>query len=198
MHDETLERLTGMPEHISDMDRESLLQVDAGTWFSPVFAGEPRLFLDQALDLIRTLGLGLNLELKANPALPARNLVDAVLATNGLNALHQQSRMLISSFDHSALARISICKPCWPLGALYHGITTYWRDSLVGFSPYSIHTDYDSLTAELATDILSEYPLYCYTVNDPITFERLLDKGVNGVFSDRAHAQGLRALVPQT
>ncbi len=195
MHDETLERFRKPTERISKMNREALMKVDAGTWFSPVFAGEPLLFLDQALDLVKTLGLGLNLEIKVNPDLPVDSLVDAVLATEGLDALHHGERLLISSFDHSALARVAQQKPEWPLGALYEGVTDQWAESLAGFTPYSIHTDFETLTPELAADIRARYPLYCYTVNDPITFQRLLDKGVNGVFSDRAHAPDMRALI---
>ncbi|MEX0623145.1 MAG: glycerophosphodiester phosphodiesterase family protein [Saccharospirillum sp.] len=195
MHDETLERFGGLPEPISRMDRETLMEVDAGTWFSPVFAGEPLLFLDQALDLVKTLGLGLNLEIKVNPGLPVEQLVDAVMATDGLDALHRGERLVISSFDHTALARVAQQKPDWALGALYERVTEQWAESLVGFTPYSIHTDFETLTPELAADIRATYPLYCYTVNDPITFQRLLDKGVNGVFSDRAHAPDMRALV---
>ncbi|WP_051208243.1 glycerophosphodiester phosphodiesterase family protein [Saccharospirillum impatiens] len=195
MHDETLERFRKPTERISKMDREALLKVDAGEWFSPVFAGEPLLFLDQAVDLVKTLGMGLNLEIKINPDLPVEALVDGVLATEGLDALQHGDRLVVSSFDHQALARVAASKPEWPLGALYEGVNAQWRDSLVGFTPYSIHTDFETLTDDLAADIRSEYPLYCYTVNDPITFKRLLDKGVNGVFSDRAHAPDLHALI---
>jgi len=195
MHDETLERFGGLPEPISKMDREALVKVDAGNWFSPVFASEPLLFLDQALDLVKTLGLGLNLEIKVNPDLPVEPLVDAVVATVGLDALHRGERLVISSFDHTALSRVADQKPDWALGALYEGVTGQWAESLAGFTPYSIHTDVDTLTPELAADIRARFPLYCYTVNDPITFKRLLDMGVNGVFSDRAHAPDMRALV---
>ena len=197
MHDETLERFRKPTERISKMDKEALSKVDAGEWFSPVFAGEPLLFLDQALDLVKTLGLGLNLEIKVNPDLPVESLVDGVLATAGLDALSHGDRLVVSSFDHRALARVAASKPEWPLGALYEGVTEQWTDSLVGFTPYSIHTDFESLTAELAADIRARFPLYCYTVNDPITFQRLLDRGVNGVFSDRAHAPDMRALVKE-
>lgn len=195
MHDETLERFGGRPERISNMDREALMKVDAGTWFSPVFAGEPLLFLEEALDLVKTLGLGLNLEIKVNPDLPVAPLVDAVVSTRGLDALHNGERLVISSFDHTALARVAQQKPNWALGALYEGVTEQWAESLADFTPYSIHIDFETLTPELAADIRAHFPLYCYTVNDPITFQRLLDKGVNGVFSDRAHAPDMRALI---
>ena len=195
MHDETLERFHKPTERISTMDREALEKVDAGAWFSPVFAGEPLLFLEEALDLVKTLGLGLNLEIKVNPDLPVAPQVDAVIATNGLDALHNGERLVISSFDHTALARVAQQKPHWALGALYEGVTEQWAESLAGFTPYSIHTDVETLTPELAADIRARFPLYCYTVNDPITFQRLLDKGVNGVFSDRAHAPDMRALI---
>lgn len=194
MHDPTLKRFTHENTRIRNLNRAQLETVDAGSWFGKDYAGESLLFLEETLALVRTLGLGLNLEIKVNPDLSAEKLVERVLATPGLTGLIDNNKLLISSFHHPALAQVARALPGCPLGALFEGMDDDWRTSLHGFKPVSIHCFFGLLSEERAKDVLSEYPLYCYTVNDAVTLKKLVDMGVNGVFSDRAHAEELKAV----
>ncbi len=198
MHDATLKRFTREDTPIAELNRAQLETIDAGSWFGKHYAGEKLLFLKEALALVKELGLGLNLEIKINPDLSAEVLTERVLETKGLAELVQRGKLLISSFHHPALAQVAAKQPTWPLGALYEGMDENWRDSLQGFTPTTIHCFAGALNEERAKDILSEYPLYCYTVNDVTTLKKLKAMGVTGVFSDRAHAQDLRDVVSIT
>lgn len=193
MHDATLKRFTGKSTPISKMTRMQLEAVDAGSWFGKAFEGEKLMFLEETLALVDRLGLGLNLEIKVNPDLPTEELVDRVMTTSGLTPLLDKNHLLISSFDHPALARVAQTMPNCPLGALIEGVKKNWADTLRDFTPTTINVDAASLKEGLAQDIRHHYPLYCYTVNDAVTLEKLLGWGVSGVFSDRAHAPELRA-----
>lgn len=195
LHDADLKRFTGKATPISDMTRVQLEAIDAGGWFDKAFEGEKLLFLEETLALVDRLGLGLNLEIKINPDLPYEELVDRILVTSGLTPLLNRDALLISSFCHPALARVAQTLPNCPLGALIHGVDRHWADTLEGFTPSTINTDAQSLTRALADEIRARFPLYCYTVNDARTLEKLLSWGASGVFSDRAHARDLREKV---
>ena len=197
MHDPTLKRFTRETTRISNLNRAQLETVDAGSWFNKQYAGEPLMFLEETLALVKELDLGLNLEIKINPDLSAEKLVEGVLATPGLTDLIDNKKLLISSFHHPALAQVAQALPDCPLGALFEGMNNNWRTSLIGFNPVSIHCDAGQLTEKRAADVLKDYPLYCYTVNDTVTLKKLVDMGVNGVFSDRAHAKELQAVFPE-
>lgn len=192
MHDTTLKRFTGIATPVSEMTRTQLEAIDAGGWFGKAFEGEKLLFLEETLALVDRLSLGLNLEIKINPDLPHEELVDRVMVTSGLTPLLEKERLLISSFHHEALARVAQTLPNCPLGALIDGVDPHWARSLEGFIPTTINTDAYSLTQALADDIRAHYPLYCYTVNDAVTLEKLLNWGVSGVFSDRPHASDMK------
>lgn len=194
MHDPTLKRFTRENTRISNLNRAQLETVDAGAWFNKGFAGEPLLFLEEALALVKETGLGLNLEIKINPDLSAEKLVELVLATPGLTDLIANNKLLISSFHHPALAQVAQAWADCPLGALYEEMPSDWRQSLQGFTPTSIHSWFAPLTEDQARDVLKDFPLYCYTVNDTVTLEKLVGFGINGAFSDRAHAADLKAV----
>jgi glycerophosphoryl diester phosphodiesterase len=66
---------------------------------------------------------------------------------------------------------------------------------VASLSPVSIHCDQAVLQEDEAKTILAHYPLYCYTVNDTVTLEKLLHWGIRGIFSDRAHAQELKDVI---
>ncbi len=196
MHDPTL-KLFGLPDvALVNVDKSYLQTVDAGGWFHAEFAGEPLLFLDQLLELVIQYNLGLNLEIKINPDMDTAEQVNAVCdVLSFFNIRHE--KLLISSFDLSALTLVRQRSRSLQIGVLYEAIPETVFEDVATIRPVSIHCDQSKLTAELAQKITAQYPLYCYTVNDTVTFEKLLGWGVNGVFCDRAQAPDMRNLIPR-
>ena len=82
MHDTTLSRTTNVqrvfptrgPWRVADFTFDELARLDAGSWKSRGFSGEPIPTLDEALEVIRNSDSGLVLELKAPRALPGHRL----------------------------------------------------------------------------------------------------------------------------
>ncbi|MCD6639856.1 MAG: hypothetical protein LT071_08080 [Nocardioides sp.] len=95
-------------------------QLDAGSWFSPEFAGERIPTLDE---VIAAMGgeAGLVLEVK-EPALPGNaGIADelaAELASGPLGDLAAAGRITVSSFDHGWLEAFATAHPDVPVGVL--------------------------------------------------------------------------------
>jgi glycerophosphoryl diester phosphodiesterase len=99
MHDDFLDRTTNGKGLVGKARMAVIRGLDAGSWFGPVFSGEPVPTLVEALDHARRIGLGLVVEIKE-----PRNLAGVVdrlaelIESGGFN----QHAILIS-FDHAFL-----------------------------------------------------------------------------------------------
>ena len=193
MHDADL-RLFKQPDiQLSQISEKELSQIDAGDWFSEEFKGEPLLFLDKMLDLVKELNLKLNLEIKVNPSLDLSQQVLSVYETLKKHRIRFQD-LIISSFNIDALELLRAQSSTIQIAVLYESIPNNLLNDVLHLFPVSIHCDQSKLTEHQARHIAPHYPLYCYTVNDTVTFERLLKLGISGIFSDRAEADELRQL----
>ena len=194
MHDSTLQ-LFGLPDiTLASIDKSYLQTIDAGSWFNDDFKDEPLLFLNQLLELVQQFDLGLNLEIKINPDIDTASQADAVCdVLSTYNIAHDN--ILVSSFDLQALARVRKWSSSLQIGILYEDIPQSVFDDIESIRPVSIHCDHSRLSKETVDQLSHQTPLYCYTVNDTVTFEKLLSWGVKGVFCDRAHAPDMHALV---
>ena len=187
MHDPDL-RLFGQPDvRLADIGRKELQAVDAGSWFSDEFQGEPLLFLDELLSLVSELQLGLNLEIKINDDLETNRQVMAVYETLK-HADLPTHQLLVSSFNHAALAQLRNLDNNVQIAPLFKTLPQTIPASLQQLQPVSVHCSQSRLTLQQAMQYASHYPLYCYTVNSAERFGELLQWGVSGIFCDHAHA----------
>ncbi|MFZ0242200.1 MAG: glycerophosphodiester phosphodiesterase family protein [Desulfobacterales bacterium] len=186
LHDDTLERTTDGRGQVCDFTLAELKRLDAGSWFDPRFAGERLPSLDEALDLCAARGM-VNIEIKAaafeagRPADAIEEQVLRAVAQRGMGA-----RAVISSFDTRFLDRI-----CERPAAPAIGLLTEVRPTAdplrlcQRLRAFSWHPEYHSLTAEKVRDMhAAGIRVLPYTVNRPADFRRLLQMGVDGVFSD--------------
>jgi glycerophosphoryl diester phosphodiesterase len=194
MHDTTL-KLFGQPElALKDLDESALKKVDAGAWFGPDFKGEPLLFLDDLLALIQKHQLGLNLEIKINPDIETNKQVVAVF--NRLEDFNIPSeRLLVSSFIPQALMTLRELSADIAIGVLIEELPDDWLNQVTPIQPVSIHCDQATLTQQQAASVTQHFPLYCFTVNDTETLDKLFSWGVSGVYCDRAHADDMKDVV---
>lgn len=185
-HDAGLKRCSSGRGKLIRLDAESAAKLDAGSWFGAQFRGEPMATLEAMLALIRRLGLGLNLELKVSRGRNAIELAQAALPP-ALEALPAE-KLIVSSFNRDALtaARTLESDPeRLRLGVLDDKASKRWWQETERLSAYSLHLDWRKLKIKRAREIADEsIKLFCYTANDPVTFEKLWDWGVDGVISD--------------
>lgn len=101
LHDLTLDRTTDGRGPVAAAAWPAVRRLDAGSWFDPAFAGARVPSLDETLDLAQAAGVPLCIEIKGTAADAPRTaaVVAGVLRDRGL-----LETMVISSFDHAALA----------------------------------------------------------------------------------------------
>jgi len=182
-HDDALARTTGARGRVSKLPLARLRALDAGSWFGPGFAGERVPTLDETLSLCRDLGLGANVEIKAErnrgPATVAA--VAASLARLGPNL----PPILVSSFIAAAVAAAATAMPSIPRGMLWHSLPRNWHRVAKRLGCATIHCSQTDLTKTVAATVCDAgYPLLAYTVNDPARAQQLFAWGITSVFSD--------------
>lgn len=184
IHDAGLERTTGRRAPVSRTDLADMRGYDAGSRFSPEFAGEGVPGLDDTLKLLATLGLGANLELKPcgrrNPALVAALM--ETLSRRGRGA----PPVLVSSFSPALLRAVRRCDARLPLGLLLkRRRRPGWRRIARALGCLSIHCADQGLSADAVRLIRADgFAVAAYTVNDAGRGQELRGWGVDALISD--------------
>jgi glycerophosphoryl diester phosphodiesterase len=182
-HDDKLDRTTDGHGRISKLPFAALQAFDAGRWFTARFAGERIPTLDAALGLCRELGLGVNVEIKAERG---RASATAAAVADCLDRFADPlPSVLISSFLPDAMATAAEQMPDIPRGMLWRKPPRGWRQIAANFDCATIHLGQADVTQAIAAQVCEAgYPLLVYTVNDPARARQLFGWGVTSVFSD--------------
>ncbi len=104
-HDDTLDRTTNGKGLLRERTLAELKELDAGSWFSPEFAGERIPTFEEVVEWATDVGMRLNVELKSGPY-PA---FDSTLAVKVVEVLEKYGRIddcLCISFDHIWIAEV--------------------------------------------------------------------------------------------
>ncbi|VEI14856.1 Glycerophosphoryl diester phosphodiesterase [Actinomyces viscosus] len=189
-HDSTLDRTTNRTGRYDDLTVADLPGIDAGSWFSPRFDGEPLPTLGSLIDLMNETGLNANIEIKPNGTgrEATLRLIDGVVAQ--LERLRPGAEVIVSSFSHVLLYLFRQRAPKVPVGCLYKSRTLSedWRSTLEIVGADYIHPEDSSLTREQVQAFRAEgYGVNVWTVNSLSRANELFNWGVTGVFSDIAH-----------
>lgn len=185
IHDETLERTTNGQGRVADTPDETLLALDAGSWFDRRFAGEPIPSLDAAAARCRELGLAVNLEIKPSEGADEATAELVVQRARELWAGASES-LLLSSFSERALGVAAAVAPDLRRGLLVSAIPRDWllRCRRVGAVALHVgHKHLDRVTVAALRD--AGLWVVSYTVNDPRRARVLFEWGVDCVITDR-------------
>jgi glycerophosphoryl diester phosphodiesterase len=185
LHDARLERTTDGRGALAATPRAALRGLDAGAWFGPAFAGEPVPMLEDAIGLAASLGLAVNVEIKAEPGEGARA---GRRVAERLAALWPRTGLpcLLSSFDADALAAAGAAAPDLQRALIVGALPAGWRARLRLLGLDAIHCRADALAdRDIAALAAAGVVWRCYTVDHPDRAGRLLAAGCAGVFTDR-------------
>lgn len=116
IHDETVDRTTNGKGRIADMTLAEVQALDAGSWFSPEFAGERVPTLEEVL--VWADGK-LPVVIEVKPTAQVEAVVDACVKL--IDALDAGARVAFISFDHFIVRGIKKRRLHWQTGALYVG-----------------------------------------------------------------------------
>lgn len=184
LHDARVNRTTDARGVLSRLDLAQTRKFDAGRWFAPEFAGERIPTLAEAITAVRSLGLGVNIEIKATAGrhkeTAARSIPIIAEAWSG-NFDH----VLVSSFSTESLAVAKDLAPGIRRGLLMRRRLPAWRDRAERLECFSVHCKEAMLTRRVTADMRDQpYHLYCFTVNDPVRARELYDWGVESIITD--------------
>ncbi|RYG14551.1 MAG: glycerophosphodiester phosphodiesterase [Burkholderiales bacterium] len=185
MHDATLERTTNGSGTGGDQPWSALSQLDAGSWHSRAYAGEPLATLEGVARFCLHNGYFLNIEIKPTPG-TERHTGEVV--ANHAARLWKGAAVppFLTSFQPDSLAGAQAAQPGLPRGLLLDTLWTGWLDAAVKLGCVAVvcnHALWDASSVAQAR----QAGLRClsYTPNDEWAVQRLLDLGTDAVITDR-------------
>ena len=184
LHDDTLERTSNGWGIAGELTWDNLLKVDAGSWFSREFTGEPLPLLSQVAERCKQHGMMANIEIKPTTGLEVETGKAVALAARELWA--GQTVPLLSSFAIDALEAAQLTAPELPRGLLLDEWRDDWQELTMRLQCVSIHLNHQLLD-ESRVKALKAAGLYIlvYTVNAPRRAGMLLQWGVDAICTDR-------------
>lgn len=186
IHDDTLDRTTDGSGRVCDFSLAELKQLDAGSWFDSGFAGERIPTLAEVLDMVLP-HVTVNIEIKPEafePHSPADAIEHQVMDL--IWERSAQTAVLISSFEHRILERISFFPDAPALGVLTeHGRAEEIVPLCQSIKAFCWNPDYICLNRQQINRMhQAGFRVFPYTVNEKEEIEKLLEMGADGVFTD--------------
>lgn len=183
-HDDTLERTTDGSGPITDRSLDELLELDAGSWFSPSFAGQKIPKLIDVLEQIRGKAY-VNIEIKPRPASEqtAREMAELLELVRSLDLMNACA---FSSFDHAALVYIrSIAQDARTIALNVPGDERSPARVVRACGADGYGCSLEEVNRQRA-DICQHFriPYGVYTVNTPQELEFVLDHGASGIVTN--------------
>lgn len=184
LHDDNLERTSNGWGVAGRLPWSDLLQVDAGSWFSTAFKGEPLPLLSQVAQRCREHGMMANIEIK--PTTGTGPLTGETVARAARELWAEMTPPLLSSFDIDALDAAQQAAPELPRGLLLDEWRDDWRALTTQLGCVSIHLNHRLLDeARIAALKDAGLRILVYTVNKPERAAELLRAGVDAICTDR-------------
>lgn len=174
IHDKTLDRTTNGSGSVADATRKTLASLDAGNG-----AAVPTLAQVMACVAGRA---GLNIELKGAGT---AGFVAAAIANRVQAGDADWNDFIVSSFHHGWLQAVRTLEPKIPVGALYLGVPVDLAASAEALGAVAVHLGLDFLDPAMIDDAHTRgLAAYVYTVNAEPELQRMVQLGVDGVFTD--------------
>jgi glycerophosphoryl diester phosphodiesterase len=184
LHDADLARTTSGTGTAGELPWAALSQLDAGSWHSRQFAGEPLPTLAALTRFLRANGLLLNLEIKPTPGTEARTgeVVAAEAARLWSGAAVPP---LLSSFQPEALKAAREAAPQLPRALLLDSLWDGWQAMAQALGCGAVVSHHRLMDAALLARLHSMgLRALVYTVNQPAEAQRLLALGTDGLITD--------------
>ena len=184
LHDATLDRTSDAKGVAGERTWAELSRVDAGSWHSRTYAGEPLPTLGNIAAFCLANGHALNIEIKPTPGVERRT---GEVVAREAERLWQGRTLppLLSSFEPHALEGARAAAPQLPRALLIDTLVEGWFERAQGLGCVAVvanHRVYD--TAMVARLHAADLWALCYTVNDDSSARALLGIGLDGLITD--------------
>lgn len=184
LHDDVLDRTTDGKGGVAGLDWPALSRLDAGSWHSPGFRGEPLASLQAVLFFCEAQDCALNVELKPTPGTEFETGV--VVARTLQRDWRGRLPPLLSSFRIEALRGAQEGAPALPRALLIERLEPDCVDLALGLGCVAVVAHHALITARFEAWLRSAgLAVLAYTVNDDAEAWRLRQIGVHGLITDR-------------
>ena len=185
LHDANLERTTTGSGVGGKLSWQELSQLDAGSWHSPAYVGEPIPSLSDVVGFCLAGGHALNVEIKPTPGTASRTgkvVADHLAAT----WMGDSPPPLLTSFEPAALEAAKLAQPQLPRGLLLASFWPGWREAAQGLECVAVVANHLLWTeSSVGAAKQAGYRLLSYTVNEVSAVDKLLALGTDGIITDR-------------
>lgn len=166
-----------------ELNWQDLLRVDAGSWYSKAFKGEPLPLLSQVAERCREHGMMANIEIK--PTTGTGPLTGKTVALAARELWTGMTPPLLSSFEIDALEAAQQAAPELPRGLLLDEWRDDWRELTARLGCVSIHLNHKLLDKARVMQLKDAgLRILVYTVNKPQRAAELLRWGVDCICTD--------------
>jgi len=186
-HDEKVNRTTDGKGYIRDLTLSEIKKLDAGSWFGKEYKNERLPTLNEVLDLIKTLDIMINIEIKNGPIFYP-GIEKALL--DEIKKYKIEDKVIVSSFNHYSLVEIKKIDSNIKTGVLYMaGMVDPWKYAL-SLGADAIHPLFYNIVPEVVRGCYeNNIMINPFTVNDSEHIETITRLGVSGIitnYPDRA------------
>lgn len=196
LHDATLERTTTGRGRADALSWRELSRLDAGSWHSAKYAGEPLPTLAAIARWARAHGVACNIEIKPTPG--RERETGAAVALDAVS-LWRDAEMppLLSSFSEEALDAAHAAAPSLPRALLLDALPADWLDRLARLKCVALDAYHKALSADIVDAARrAGYRVLCYTPKDPARITELAAWGVDGIITDAVDHVAADSLPP--
>jgi glycerophosphoryl diester phosphodiesterase len=184
LHDDTLERTSNASGVAGDRPWSELSQLDAGSWHSRTFAGEPLVGLAAIAAYCLRNRHALNIEIKPSPGHERRT--GEVVAREAARLWAGQAvPPLLSSFKPDSLDGAMAGGPELPRALLVETPWDGWLERALSLACVAVVANYKLFDRALVDRLHgSGLRALAYTVNDDASAKQLLALGLDGLITD--------------
>ncbi|MER5254724.1 MULTISPECIES: glycerophosphodiester phosphodiesterase family protein [unclassified Streptomyces] len=199
MHDDTLKRTTNVEElypdrapwKVADFTAKEISRLDAGSWFSPKYAGQRVPTLKQYMNRVSRNHQSLVFEFKKPelyPGIEKQGL--AVLRKTGwLDRHHVKNKLVIQSFSADSVKTVHKLRPDIKTGFLgtpaVADLPAYAKFSdQINSTHTSISKEYVAAIHALKGPHRKRLEIFTWTVNNAAAAKRVADFGVDGIITN--------------
>ena len=188
MHDATLQRTTNSHGIGGEQSWQHLSQLDAGSWHSRHFSGEPLPTLANLSQYCIRNRFFLNIEIKPTPGLELKT-GQIVAQQAALLWQHEEVPPLLTSFQVDSLKGAQQAAPHLPRGLLLHSLPEGWLNTAKSLDCSAVVCQYAWWTPETVAAVQTA-GMRClsYTVNDEWATQHLMELKTDGIITDRVDA----------
>jgi glycerophosphoryl diester phosphodiesterase len=190
LHDEHLERTTNGTGVAGSHEWSHLSQLDAGSWHSIAYAGEPLPTLESIARFCLSHGYFLNIEIK--PTLGTEAMTGEIVAKEALRLWQGESiPPLLTTFKTEALVAAKQTAPLLPRGLLLDSLWDGWLEAALELECVAIVCNYKLWNEELVETVHAQ-KIRClsYTVNERDIADSLIALGMDGIITDSVDELG--------